>query len=174
MSTKRWKSRRATAVIGCIALCAGVAGTALTAGGAFAANRRSATTSAESLSRAVTVTRDSAGVAHIVAKNFTALGYGEGYAFAQDNLCTFANDMVTVEGERSKYFGAEGLSVNYAAGVSCTNLDSDLYWRYVQATGTRPARAHDGPAERSSAPGPRDLHRLGRRLQPLPRVGETA
>ena len=41
------------------------------------------------------VTRDRNGVAHIVAKNFTALGLGEGYAFAQDNLCTFAADIVT-------------------------------------------------------------------------------
>ena len=65
--------------------------------------------------KTVTVTRDSAGIAHIVARNFVALGYGEGYAFAQDNLCTFANDVVTLEGERSRYFGPNGLAVNYSA-----------------------------------------------------------
>lgn len=83
----------------------------------------------------VTITRDSSGIPHIVAQNFTALGYGEGYAFAQDNLCTFANDIVTVEGQRSKYFGPNAAAVNYSAGTSSTNLDSDLYWRYVQASG---------------------------------------
>ena len=85
--------------------------------------------------KTVTVTRDSAGIAHIVARNFVALGYGEGYAFAQDNLCTFANDVVTLEGERSRYFGPNGLAVNYSAGTSSTNLQSDLFWRYVQKTG---------------------------------------
>ena len=83
----------------------------------------------------VSVTRDSAGIPHIVASNFKALGYGEGWAFAQDNLCTFANDIVTLEGLRSKYFGANGTAVNYSAGVSSTNLQSDMFWRYVAATG---------------------------------------
>lgn len=82
----------------------------------------------------VTVTRDGAGIPHIVAHNFTALGYGEGYTFASDNLCTLANDIVTVRGQRSKYFGPNQLAVNYSAGTSATNIQSDLYWRYVQAT----------------------------------------
>ncbi|MGH2890493.1 MAG: penicillin acylase family protein [Solirubrobacteraceae bacterium] len=83
----------------------------------------------------VSVTRDSAGIPHIVASNFKALGYGEGWAFAQDNTCTFADDIVTLEGERSRYFGPNGTAVNYSAGVSSTNLQSDLFWRYVRATG---------------------------------------
>jgi acyl-homoserine-lactone acylase len=82
----------------------------------------------------VTVTRDRAGIPHIVAHNFTALGYGEGYTFASDNLCTFANDIVTVRGQRSRYFGPDALAVNYSAGTLATNLQSDLYWRYAQAT----------------------------------------
>ena len=86
-------------------------------------------------SQLVTITRDSAGIPHIVARNFTALGYGEGYVFAQDNLCTFADDIVTLEGQRSKYFGPNGNAVNYSAGTTSTNLESDLYWRYVRASG---------------------------------------
>ena len=68
--------------------------------------RRPATGPSAKSTAQVTITRDRNGVAHIVAKNFTALGLGEGYAFAQDNLCTFADDIVTLRGERSKYFGA--------------------------------------------------------------------
>jgi acyl-homoserine-lactone acylase len=83
----------------------------------------------------VTITRDRAGIPHIVAGSFTALGYGEAYAFAADNLCTFANDIVTVEGQRSRYFGPNGEAVNYSADSSSTNLESDLYWRYVRAGG---------------------------------------
>jgi acyl-homoserine-lactone acylase len=88
-----------------------------------------------SLPNQVTVTRDSSGIPHIVAKSFAALGYGEGYVFAQDNLCTFADDIVTIEAQRSKYFGPNGTAVNYSAGTSSTNLESDLYWRYIQASG---------------------------------------
>ena len=109
------------------------AGAGLTAPGAFAAGH--AGSSKASLADAVSITRDSAGIPHIVARNFTALGYGEAYSFARDNLCTFADDIVTVEGQRSKYFGPNGLAVNYSAGTSSTNLQSDLYWRYVKATG---------------------------------------
>ena len=100
----------------------------------FAAGRDRAAASA-SLANEVTITRDSAGIPHIVGRNFTALGYGEGYAFAQDNLCTFANDIVTLEGERSKYLRAQREAVNYSAGTTSTNLESDLYWRYVKASG---------------------------------------
>jgi acyl-homoserine-lactone acylase len=83
----------------------------------------------------VKITRDRAGIPHIVASNFRALGYGEGYVFAQDNLCQLADQLVTVNGQRSQYFGPNGLAVNYSAGASSPNLDSDLYWRYVKSAG---------------------------------------
>ncbi len=110
---------------------AAVLAAAVSAPGALAAGH-SATRQART---AVTVTRDRGGIPHIVARNFAALGYGEGYAFAQDDLCTFADDIVTLEGNRSRYFGANGTAVNYSAGISSTNLQSDLFWRYVAATG---------------------------------------
>src|SRR5690348_2502836 len=53
----------------------------------------------------VTITRTEYGIPHIVARDFGSLGYGYGYAFAQDNLCTMAADYVTVEGLRSRWFG---------------------------------------------------------------------
>src|SRR5579884_900116 len=95
-------------------------------------HRRSRSSSGAGL---VTITRDRSGIPHIVARNFTALGFGEGYAFAQDNLCTFANDVVTLRAERSRYFGPNALALNYSAGAYTTNLDSDFYWRYVRASG---------------------------------------
>ncbi len=82
----------------------------------------------------VTITRDSAGIPHITAANFHALGYGEGLAFSRDNFCTLAQDFVTVNGERSKYFGPKGLSLNYSAGTNNTNLNSDLFWQSVKAS----------------------------------------
>jgi acyl-homoserine-lactone acylase len=116
----------AAAVRSCVLpILAAIAASGLIAPSALAANRGAP----------VTITRDGSGVPHIVAKGFTALGYGEAYVFAQDNLCTFANDIVTVEGQRSRYFGPNGTAVNYSAGTSSINVESDLYWRYVEASG---------------------------------------
>jgi acyl-homoserine-lactone acylase len=130
---------------------------ALTAGSAFGAGHDRAAGSASSLPNEVTVTRDGAGIPHIVARNFTALGYGEGYAFSQDNLCTFANDIVTLEGDRSRYFGPNALAINYSAGSYSTNLQSDLFWRYVRASGLVKRQLTDVPPN-GLLPQVRDLY----------------
>ena len=80
----------------------------------------------------VSVLTDSAGIPHITASNFRALGYGEAWAFAEDNFCTLASDFVTVNGDRSQYFGPKKLAINYSAGVDPTNLESDLFWQAVK------------------------------------------
>lgn len=86
-------------------------------------------------SNIVTITRDGDGVAHITAANFTALGYGEAWAFSQDSFCTLANDFITLKGERSLYFGPGAANVDYGTGSEDSNLDSDLYWQAVKAGG---------------------------------------
>jgi acyl-homoserine-lactone acylase len=103
---------------------------ALSAGGAAAAARTVTLSSDE-----VTIVTDSAGIPHITASNFSSLGYGEAWAFAEDNFCTLAQDFVTVNGDRSQYFGPNNLAVNYSAGVDPTNLDSDLFWQQVKNSG---------------------------------------
>ena len=40
------------------------------------------------------------------AGDYQSLGYGVAYAHAQDNVCQTADFLVTVRGERSKFFGA--------------------------------------------------------------------
>ena len=73
------------------------------------------------------------GVPHIEARSYRGLGYGYGYAFARDNICTIADDYVTVNAERSRYFGPRGISPRLA-GIA-RNLDSDLFWRRVIDSG---------------------------------------
>ena len=46
------------------------------------------------------IRRTTFGVPHIRAADERGLGYGIGYAYAQDNLCLLANEVVTVNGER--------------------------------------------------------------------------
>ena len=82
-------------------------------------------------SKQVTIIRDGAGIPHITADDFQALGYGEAWAFSQDNFCLLAQDFVTVNGEASKYFGPNALNILYPAGVSNTNLNSDVFWKSV-------------------------------------------
>jgi acyl-homoserine-lactone acylase len=74
-----------------------------------------------------TIVRTAYGIPHITARDFGSLGYGYGYALASDNLCTMADGYITVEGRRSRYFGASA-SVPM---TPFTNLQSDLFWQSV-------------------------------------------
>ncbi|WP_380281941.1 penicillin acylase family protein [Kitasatospora purpeofusca] len=77
------------------------------------------------------IRRTEFGVPHILARDFGGLGYGYGYAFAQDNLCQLADQVVTVRGERSRWFGPDGRSVGRPV-----NLASDTYQQSVRRSGT--------------------------------------
>src|SRR5580700_2747557 len=75
------------------------------------------------------------GVPHILAHSWPGLGFGYGYAFAQDNLCTMANDYVTVEAQRSRYFGPTGVDIERGNGAVVSNLDSDLFYQQIIDSG---------------------------------------
>lgn len=47
------------------------------------------------------------GVPHIEADNLESLAFGNGYAYARDNYCTLAEQMVKIRSERSRYFGPD-------------------------------------------------------------------
>ncbi|MDN7183623.1 penicillin acylase family protein [Caballeronia sp. SEWSISQ10-4 2] len=82
--------------------------------------------------------RTEGGIVHVSANDFTGLGFGIAYAYAQDNVCMLADHLLTVRGERSRYFGPDatatrGENGEYSAQVQYTvgfkNLDSDLFYR---------------------------------------------
>ncbi len=77
------------------------------------------------------VTRTKLGIPHIKADDFGSAGYGYGYAFAEDNLCVLMNDLVTIRGERSKYFGPEGRHIIIPNGSIANNVDSDFFWKFI-------------------------------------------
>ncbi len=74
------------------------------------------------------IRRTSFGVPHIVAKDERGLGYGVGYAYAQDNLCLLANEVLTVSGERSRHFGANGKTLEQR-----DNLASDVFFTWLNS-----------------------------------------
>ncbi|HUR26380.1 MAG TPA: penicillin acylase family protein, partial [Candidatus Thermoplasmatota archaeon] len=73
-----------------------------------------------------TIQWTSYGVPHVVADDWTGLGYGAGYAQARDNLCVMAEGYVTARGERSLYFGPEAEYSLGGANYHVNNLQSDL------------------------------------------------
>ncbi|MBK3576634.1 penicillin acylase family protein [Streptomyces sp. MBT65] len=84
----------------------------------------------------VRISRTEYGVPHILAQDFDGLGYGYGYAFAQDNVCELADHVVTLRGERSRFFGADGQSGEGEGEVQGSNLASDTYYSGQLRAGT--------------------------------------
>ena len=87
----------------------------------------------------VDVGRTAYGVPHVKAKDFRSLGYGLAYAYAQDNVCMFADTVLTVRGERSQFFGGEARAPRRSATgdeygalsgfMDLNNEDSDFFFK---------------------------------------------
>jgi acyl-homoserine-lactone acylase len=75
------------------------------------------------------------GVPHITGKSIEDLAYGYGYVFARDNICTIANEYVTVSAERSRYFGPDANWRFSGNGATYKNLDADFYYESINESG---------------------------------------
>jgi acyl-homoserine-lactone acylase len=73
-----------------------------------------------------TIVRTAYGAPHITAADYGSLGFGAGYAGAQDNFCDFADRMLTVTAELARYLGP---------GEKNANVISDLYHQRLIQTG---------------------------------------
>lgn len=81
------------------------------------------------------VRRTSFGIPHVKASDEAGLGYGIGYAYAQDNFCMFQETILTVNGARSRYFGPDavgGPDVE-SGSINQSNLRSDFFFRLLNA-----------------------------------------
>jgi acyl-homoserine-lactone acylase len=47
------------------------------------------------------------GVPHIKADNLESMSYGVGYAFAKDNICILADQILKYNSQRAKYYGPD-------------------------------------------------------------------
>ncbi|MGE1155796.1 acylase [Pseudomonas kitaguniensis] len=101
-----------------------VAGVLLGLSMAAAAREQVATPASASAS--ADIRRTTFGVPHIRANDERSLGYGIGYAYAQDNLCLLANEVVTVNGERARYFGPDQATLEER-----NNLASDVFFTWL-------------------------------------------
>ena len=82
------------------------------------------------------------GIPHITADDLGSLGFGNGYAAARDNLCVIAEDVVTVNAQRSRFFGADEVA----------NVTSDVFNGYLLQRGDTERLLANGPE--GSPPGP--------------------
>jgi len=71
-----------------------------------------------------TVHRTEAGFPHIVAGDFGSIGFGTGYAAAQDNFCILAENILRLRGQLSEYLGPDD-----------GNLNADLFRAYMVQSG---------------------------------------
>jgi acyl-homoserine-lactone acylase len=81
------------------------------------------------------IRRTQYGVPHISADNLESLGFGSGYAQAQDNLCVMADGFIKANSERSMYFGPHA-SIDFATGLPTSedngNLISDFAYKALK------------------------------------------
>ena len=61
----------------------------------------------EELTYQATITRTEYGIPHIVANDWGSLGYGHGFAFAQDNYCMLMAEVIRASGKSLEFFGEE-------------------------------------------------------------------
>jgi len=80
---------------------------------------------------AAEIRRTSFGIPHIKAKDDAGLGYGIGYAYAQDNLCLLADQLVTLNGERARWFGEKAKTSD-----GHDNLPSDYFFQWLNRAET--------------------------------------
>lgn len=70
-----------------------------------------------------TVRRTAYGIPHIEAQELKSVFFGTGYAFAQDHICTLADQIIKIRSERAAFFGP---------GDDDRHIDSDFAWKALR------------------------------------------
>ncbi|MBN8866212.1 MAG: penicillin acylase family protein [Solirubrobacterales bacterium] len=86
----------------------------------------------------VTIRTTEYGIPRIVADSWRGLGYGYGWSLAKENICSMADIYTSVRGERSKYFGPDGIYVMTGNGIKFKNIDADFNHKRIIAEGIVP------------------------------------
>jgi acyl-homoserine-lactone acylase len=90
------------------------------------------------------IRRTDYGVPHIKASDMRGIGYGFGYASAEDNICEILDRMMTVSATRALHLGP---------GEKDANINSDIYHQRVIQTG-EVERLLNGPSSSVDTPSP--------------------
>ncbi len=88
------------------------------------------------------IRRTAFGVPHVKADDYASMGFGLGYAMAEDNICEIMERYLTIDGERAKHLGP---------GENNANVASDLYHKRLIASGEM-EKLLNGPADSVDTP----------------------
>lgn len=88
------------------------------------------------------IRRTAFGVPHVKADDYAGMGFGLGYAMAEDNICEIMERYLTIDGERAKHLGP---------GENNANVASDLYHKRLIASGEM-EKLLNGPADSVDTP----------------------
>ena len=80
-----------------------------------------------------TIVRTELGIPHITANDFGSLGYGTGYAYAQDNFCVLMREIVRSNGQTARYFGEEEGNLNEDYVYTFFNNDDYIRNEFIAA-----------------------------------------
>lgn len=111
---RKWAAGPGTLMLVAL-LCAGFQSASATAKPAASADPHKAILEA-------TIRRGTYGVPHVLAKNYAGLGFGYGYATAQDSACVLSDRWLTVSATRASTLGP---------GKDDVNILSDFFWQYI-------------------------------------------
>lgn len=85
----------------------------------------------------LTIRTTTGGIPHIRARDYRSLGFGAGWTQGGAALCTLADAFVTVDAQRSRFFGPDAsYDQSYANGTRPNNLQSDFFWAKVMKNRT--------------------------------------
>lgn len=85
------------------------------------------------------------GLPHVQAADFGSLGFGIAQAYVRDNFCLVAEQLLSVSGTRSRWFGPDGRTA--IANVPLSNRDSDFFFRSYLDDATLAAQFAAEPQE---------------------------
>jgi len=77
------------------------------------------------------VLRTSYGIPHIQATDWASLGYGYGYAFAQDNVCVLAREVLAANGTQSRHFGNSTLASDLVYKMINSSARVNAAWAVI-------------------------------------------
>lgn len=78
----------------------------------------------DAVAYSATVHRTEGGISHIIAADFGSIGFGQGYASAEDHFCAQSKNVLKFRGRLAEFFGPDD-----------GNLDSDFVFKYLESTG---------------------------------------
>jgi acyl-homoserine-lactone acylase len=99
------------------------------------------------------VRRTAHGLPHVVARDWTSLGFGNGYATAEDSACILADTLLAARGERSLHLGPDAVYDDQVT-LRATNLQVDAFVRSLRQREVVEQLLADpvaGPSDRAKA-----------------------